>query len=65
VEEGYGARLGSTYTALRRLMRVRAPDVAALAVKIELAVDHEVGTLTGREACLATLKRDARRLAGG
>jgi hypothetical protein len=64
VEQGYGERLGAHFAALRRLMRLRAPDVGALAVKIELAVDHEVGTLTGGEACLATLKRDARRLAG-
>lgn len=44
-------------------MKVRAPDLPALAAKIALAVDHEVATLTGGEACMATLKRDALRLA--
>jgi hypothetical protein len=34
----------------------------ALALKIELAIDEEVGTLTGGEICLAVLKRDVRRL---
>jgi hypothetical protein len=52
------------HAALRRLLRTPAPDLAALAIKIDLVVDHEVVTLTGGEACLAALKRDARRLAG-
>jgi hypothetical protein len=62
LQEVYDARLGDHSEALRRLMRVRAPDLAALALKIELAIDEEVGTLTGGEACLAALKRDVRRL---
>jgi len=37
----------------------------ALAVKVVLAVDHEVATLAGGEACMAALKRDAVRLAAG
>jgi len=56
------ARLGEHKAALLRLMKVRAPDLPALAVKIELAIDEEVGTLTGGELCLAALKRDVRRL---
>ena len=63
IEEAYGDRLDAMYAALRKLMRLRAPDLAALATKVVLAVDHEVGTLTGGEACMATLKRDALRLA--
>jgi hypothetical protein len=51
------------YAAMRRLLRTPAPDIAALARKLELAVDEEVFTLTGGEACLAALTRDARRLA--
>ena len=47
VEEEYGDRLGALYAALRRLMRAPAPDLPALAVKIELAIDQEVATLTG------------------
>jgi hypothetical protein len=62
IEEAYGDRLDAMYAALRRLMRLRAPDLPALATKIVLAVDHEVATLTGGEACMATLKRDALRL---
>lgn len=65
IEEAYGDRLDAMYAALRKLMRLRAPDLPALATKIVLAVDHEVGTLTGGEACMAALKRDALRLAAG
>lgn len=64
LDEISGDHLGAFYAALRRLLRTPAPDVPALALKIELAVDHEVGTLTGGERCLAALKADARRLAG-
>jgi len=63
IEEAYGDRLDAMYAALRRLMRVRAPDLPGLATKIVLAVDHEVATLTGGEACMAALKRDVLRLA--
>jgi hypothetical protein len=31
-------------------------------LKIELAIDEEVGTLTGGALCLTALKRDVRRL---
>lgn len=63
IEAAYGERLDAMYGALRRLMRLRAPDLSALATKIVLAVDHEVATLSGGEACMSTLKRDALRLA--
>ena len=36
----------------------------ALAVKISLIVEHEVGTLSGGEDCIALLERHAVRLAG-
>jgi hypothetical protein len=62
LQEVYDARLGEHSEALRRLMKVRAPDLKALAVKTELAIDQEVGSLTGGEACLAAVKRDVRRL---
>ncbi|MEA3045266.1 MAG: hypothetical protein QOH47_3104 [Sphingomonadales bacterium] len=65
VEEEYGDRLDALYRALRRLLRVPAPDLPALAVKIELAIDHEVATLNGGEACLETVRRDALRLCSG
>ena len=53
------------YAALRALMGVAAPDLAAIGLKIELAVAHEVGTLNGGEACLEALLGDARRLLVG
>jgi hypothetical protein len=62
LEEVYDARLGDHIAALLRVMKVRAPDLPALAVKIELAIDQEVGTLSGGALCLAALKRDVRRL---
>lgn len=63
--EGLYGELGDAmYSALRRLLRAPAPDVAALAAKLELVVEHEVGTLEGGEACSLALLRDARRLAG-
>lgn len=62
LEPVYMALLGKHSAALRRVMKVRAPDLAALALKIELAIDQEVGTLSGGELCLAALKRDVRRL---
>ena len=62
LEPVYMALLGEHTKALVRLMKVRAPDLAALAMKIELAIDQEVGSLTGGDACLAALKRDVRRL---
>ena len=62
LEPVYRARLGEHTAALLRLMKVRAPDLSALALKIELAIDEEVGTLTGGELCLAAVKRDVRRL---
>jgi|GEM_PF-4564820 len=65
LEEVYVARVGDFLAALRRVIRVRAPDLPALALKIELAIDHDVGTLTGGDLCLAALKRDMRRLMGG
>ncbi len=52
------------FHALKKLVRTPAPDLPALALKVELAVDHEVAELTGGQACLAALKRDARRLCG-
>ena len=65
LDEVYGELGDVMYDALRLLLKAPAPDVAALAVKLELVVEHEVGTLDGGEACLAAICGDARRLAGG
>jgi len=59
----FGRRLGAFYRALKRLLRTPAPDLRALALKLDLAIDHEIAELTGGKACLIALKRDARRLA--
>jgi hypothetical protein len=64
LDDAFGDRLGAFYTALRRLLRTPAPDFEALALKIALVADHEVGALTGGQRCLAALKADARRLSG-
>ena len=63
LDEQFDDHLGNFYEALRRLLRTPAPDFAALAAKIILAVDYEVGALTGGEHCLAALKADVRWLA--
>ena len=55
--------LGRFNHALRRLLRAPAPDPAAFAAKLALAIDQEIWELTGGEACLAALVRDSRRLA--
>jgi hypothetical protein len=49
--------------ALKRLLHTPAPDLPALALKIELTIDEEVATLAGGERCLAALKADGWRLA--
>jgi len=54
--------LGRFNHALRRLLRAPAPDPAAFAAKLALAIDQEIWELTGGEACLAALVRDAKRL---
>jgi hypothetical protein len=51
--------------ALRRLLPIPAPDLAAFALKLALAIDDQAWELTDAEEYLAVLKADARRLAGG
>lgn len=62
LDEAFSDLVVAFNDALRRLMRTPAPDLPALAAKIALAVDHDVATLSGGEACMAALKRDAARL---
>lgn len=64
LEEAYGDRLDDLYAAMRRLMLVPAPNVAALAAKIVLAVDHDFFELAGGRDYMQALKRDAVLLAG-
>lgn len=63
LDDRFGDFLGAFYFALQCLLLTPAPDIPSLAMKIALAVDHEVAALTGGQRCLAALKADARRLA--
>jgi len=63
-ENAFGDRLEALYDTLRRLLTVPAPGLAALLVKVDLAFEHEVGTLWGAERCVAAVREDVRRLAG-
>jgi hypothetical protein len=47
--------------ALRRILATPAPDLCALAIKIDLSVAQEIATIVGGERCLAVLKT----IAGG
>lgn len=62
-EDAYGDLLDLMLASLRRLLSLPAPDLDALATKVALVTDYEAATLTGGEACMETLKRDARWLA--
>ena len=62
-EEVYD-RLGARHeVALQRLLRTPAPTLAALARKLDLALDERSGEYFGDEAAMKALKQDARRLA--
>lgn len=65
LEERFGELESARLAAVRRLLRAPAPDLAALAMKIALAVDDRAWELTGAEACLAAVRADALRLCGG
>jgi hypothetical protein len=65
LEEELGRLDGLRTAALRRLLRLPAPDIAALALKLELAVADQAWELAGCETCLPTAAADARRLAEG
>jgi len=65
LDEQFSDHVVACNAALRRLLRAPAPDPAALALKVELAIDHEIAPLGGGERWLAVLKADARRLCLG
>ncbi|HKR24691.1 MAG TPA: hypothetical protein VJS15_05495 [Allosphingosinicella sp.] len=62
-EDEHGERLDALCGALRQLLRTPAPDLYALALKVELTIAHGLGPSTGGAACLAAIRGDARRLA--
>jgi len=63
-EDRYDALLGRLNRALSRLLRVPAPNLPALAAKLDLLIAHQVWELRYAEASMAALMRDAHRLAG-
>jgi len=63
IDEHYSDLSVAFGRALVGMMRVPAPELEDFGLKVMLAVDHEVATLTGGEEAMAQLKADARRLA--
>jgi hypothetical protein len=63
LEERFGDLDSLRLAALRRLFRIPAPDLAALALKLELAVADQALELEGCEECLSAMAEDSRRLA--
>jgi hypothetical protein len=63
-DEAYDRALGGHNAALARLLRAPAPDLAAVAAKLDLILRHQVFELNFGEASLAALRRDVRRFAG-
>ncbi|HEX8064542.1 MAG TPA: hypothetical protein VF535_15175 [Allosphingosinicella sp.] len=51
--------------AVRRLLRLPAADLPALALKLEIAVAEQAWEDSGSEDCLERLRDDARRMADG
>jgi hypothetical protein len=50
------------HAALARLLRTPAPDLAALARKLDLALDERTGEFDGDAGAMRMLKQDAMRL---
>lgn len=61
-EEVYGDILCAFNRAPKRLLRAPAPDLPALALKLELAARESAWELTGAETCIVALAREARAL---
>jgi hypothetical protein len=62
-QDAYDALLDSHSAALTGLLALPAPDLPALATKLEIIVPQLAWELTGCEDCLEILRQDARRLA--
>jgi hypothetical protein len=63
LEQRFGDLDGRRLNLLRRLLRTPAPDIAAPALKLDLAVADLAWELTSCETCLEALAAEARRLA--
>jgi hypothetical protein len=62
LEERFGDLNDLRHAALRRLLRIPSPDIAALALKLELVVADQAWELVDTETCLEAIAADARRL---
>ncbi|HEY0085892.1 MAG TPA: hypothetical protein VGB65_08265 [Allosphingosinicella sp.] len=62
LEDRFGDIDSLRLAALRRLFQVPAPDLEALALKLELAVADQAWELEGCESCLDAMAKDARQL---
>ncbi len=62
LEDRFGDLDSLRLAALRRLFRIPAPDLAALSLKLDLALADQAWELEGCEGCLAAMAEDARRL---
>jgi hypothetical protein len=60
----YDRALGRHNAALSRLLRAAAPDLGAVAQKLELIVRHSVFELSYGEAALEAVRRDVRGFVG-
>jgi hypothetical protein len=60
LEDRFGDLDTRRLALLRRLFQVPAPDLSALALKLELAVADQAWELEGCERCLAAIAEDAR-----
>jgi hypothetical protein len=63
LEERLGDLDSRRLATLRRLFRIPAPDLAALSVKLDLALADQAWELEGCETCFVKMADDARRLA--
>jgi hypothetical protein len=62
-QNAYDRLLDSHSDALTALLALPAPDLPALAAKLDVIVPQQAWELTGSEDCLEILRRDAHRLA--
>ncbi len=62
LESRFGDLDDRRFARLGRLFRPPAPDLAALSLKLDLALADQAWELTGAEDCLAVIAADARRL---
>jgi hypothetical protein len=63
-QDAYDALLDSHSEALSAVLALPAPDLPALAAKLDAITAHQAWELTGSEDCLEILRQDAHRLAG-